>query len=139
MHFLIIFPIQRADKVCHMKDLGSVYRQTSTGTEPTALCSTYNLLINHLSRQSIPVPFRICINLVQLTRSNAFCQSMKQAHNSSYVSQVCSQHPNCIPSSFSSSKSKLIFSKCILNFPFNPSSIFPCYYLCCMCDGRCIL
>ena len=31
------------------------------------------------------------------------------------------QHPKCIPCSFSSSKSKLI-SKYILNFPFNPSS-----------------
>jgi hypothetical protein len=30
------------------------------------LCSMYNLLINILSRQSIPFPFRICINLVQL-------------------------------------------------------------------------
>jgi len=29
----------------------------------------YKLLINPLSRQSIPVPFRICINLVQLTES----------------------------------------------------------------------
>ena len=37
----------------------------------------YKLLINLLSLQSIPGTFRICINLVQLTRSNAFCQSMK--------------------------------------------------------------
>jgi len=43
-----------------------------------------------------------------------------------------SQHPNCIPGSFSSSKSKLIFSKYILNFPFNPTSKYLCYYLCCM-------
>jgi hypothetical protein len=35
--------------------------------------SMYNLLINLLSRQSIPVSFRICINLVQFTRSHAFC------------------------------------------------------------------
>jgi hypothetical protein len=31
--------------------------------------NVYNLLINLLSRLSIPVPFRICINLVQLTWS----------------------------------------------------------------------
>ena len=37
-----------------------------------------------------------------------------------------SHHPNCIPSSFSFSKSKLIFSKYILNFPFIPSSKY-CY------------
>jgi hypothetical protein len=43
-------------------------------------CSMYNLLINLLSHQSIPVPFRICINLVQLTRPNDFCQAMKQGH-----------------------------------------------------------
>ena len=41
----------------------------------------YNLLINLLSLQSIPLIFRICINLVQFTRSNAFCQSMKQIHS----------------------------------------------------------
>jgi hypothetical protein len=35
----------------------------------------YSLLINLLSRQSIPLIFRICINLVQFARSNAFCQT----------------------------------------------------------------
>ena len=45
-----------------------------------------------------------------------------------------SHHPNCIPSSFSSSKSKLIFSKYSLNFPFNPSSKYLCYYLYRMCN-----
>jgi len=54
------------------------------------LWSTYNLLINLLSRQSIPILFRICINFVQFTRSNAFCQSMKQTHSSSSISKVCS-------------------------------------------------
>ena len=85
------------------------------------LWSMHNLLINLLSRQSIPLIFRICINLVPFTRSNAFCQSMKEIHSSS-SSSFCyySHHPNRIPSSFSSSKSKLIFSKYILNFPFNP-------------------
>jgi len=52
------------------------------------LWATYKLLINLLSRQSIPVSFRICINLVQLTRSNAFCQSMKQTHSSTSISKV---------------------------------------------------
>jgi len=45
-----------------------------------------------------------------------------------------SKHPICIPNSSSSSKSKLVFSKCILYFPFFPSLKYPCYYLCCMCD-----
>ena len=45
--------------------------------------SMYSLLISLLSCQSIPVPFCICINLVQLTWSNAFCQSVQPAHNSS--------------------------------------------------------
>ena len=45
-----------------------------------------------------------------------------------------SHHPNCIPTSFSYSKSKLIFSKYSLNSPFNPSSKYLCYYLCCMCN-----
>ena len=44
------------------------------------LSSMYNLLINLLSRQLIPVLFRICINLLQFMRSNAFCQSKKQTH-----------------------------------------------------------
>ena len=52
------------------------------------LWSMYYLLINLLSRQSIPVLFKICINLVQFTRSNAFCQSMKQTHSSSSISKV---------------------------------------------------
>ena len=50
--------------------------------------SMYNLLINLLSHQLIPVLFRICISLVQFTRSNAFCQSMKQIHSSSSISKV---------------------------------------------------
>ena len=52
------------------------------------LWALYNLLMNFLSRQSIPVTFRICINLVQLTRSNAFCQSMKQTHSSASISRI---------------------------------------------------
>jgi hypothetical protein len=43
-------------------------------------CSMYNLLINLLSHQTMPVLFRVCINLVQFTRLNAFCQSMKKTH-----------------------------------------------------------
>jgi hypothetical protein len=40
-------------------------------------------MTSHLLHQSVPVPFRICINLVQITWSSAFCQSVKLAHNSS--------------------------------------------------------
>ena len=52
------------------------------------LWALYSLLITLLSRQSIPVTCRIYINLVQLTRSNAFCQSMKQTHSSASISRV---------------------------------------------------
>ena len=84
--------------------------------------SMYSLLINLLSRQSMPILFRICINLVQFTRSNAFCQSMKQTHNSSSTSKVrsanYSHHPGCIPSSFSSSKSKTDLLQALPQFSF---------------------
>ena len=72
------------------------------------LWSIYSLLMNLLSYQSIPFSFRICINLVQFTRSKASTQFFI------YVQSLFwhySQHPNCILSSFSSSKSKLILSK----------------------------
>jgi hypothetical protein len=59
--------------------------------------SMYNLLISLLSCQSIPFPYRICINSVQLTRSNAFYQSVKHAHNSSSVSKVRSDTILSIP------------------------------------------
>ena len=95
--------------------------------------SMYNLLINLLSRQSIPVLFRICINLVQFTRSNAFCEAMKQIRSSSSISKVHSAIILIIPIA-SISKSRLIFSKYSLNFPFNTSSKYLCYYLCCMCN-----
>ena len=52
------------------------------------LWAMYKLLINLLSRQSIQVPFRICINLVQLTLSNACFQSMKQTHRFSSIFKV---------------------------------------------------
>ena len=52
------------------------------------LRSMYSLLINLLSRQSIPVLFKICINLVQFTRSNAFFHSKKQTHSPSSISKV---------------------------------------------------
>ena len=52
------------------------------------LCSTYCRLIHLLSRQFILIPFRICINSVQFSRSNAFCQPLKQAHISSSMSTV---------------------------------------------------
>ena len=62
-------------------------------------CSMYNLLINLLSRQSMPILFRSCINVVQFTRSNVFCQSMKQTHNSS-TSKVRSAIILIIPIAF---------------------------------------
>jgi len=52
------------------------------------LWAMYKLLTNLLSRQSIPVPFRICINLVQLTRSDSFYQSVKQTQSSGSISKV---------------------------------------------------
>jgi hypothetical protein len=44
--------------------------------------------ISLLYLQSLPVCFRICINLVSFTWSNASCQSMKQWHNFSFISKV---------------------------------------------------
>ena len=61
------------------------------------LLSMYNLLINLFSHQSIPVLFRICINLVQCTGPNAFCQSMKQTHIPSSISKVRSDIILIIP------------------------------------------
>jgi hypothetical protein len=61
------------------------------------LWAMYKLLINLLSRQSILFPFRVCINLVQLTRLNAFCQFMKQTHISSSISKVRSDIILSIP------------------------------------------
>ena len=76
---------------------------------------------------------------------------MKQAHNSTSMSKVrfditlSIQNQHCTPSSFSSSKSKLIYSKNILDFPFKPSSKYPplrslLYVLWgWLCDGHYIL
>ena len=61
------------------------------------LWTMYRLLINLLSHQSIPVSFSICINLVQWTRSNAFCQSMKQTLSSSSISKAHSDIVLSIP------------------------------------------
>ena len=63
-------------------------------------CYMYNLLNNLLSRQPMPILFRICINFVQLTRSNAFCQSMKQTRSSSSISKVRSAVILIIPIAF---------------------------------------
>jgi len=48
----------------------------------------YSLLIGLLLCQLKAVRFRICVNLVQFTPSNAFCQTMKHAHSSSSMSTV---------------------------------------------------
>jgi len=47
---------------------------------------------------------------------------------------IFSQHPNCILTSFSSSKSKLILSTYIPNFHTKLSSNHPRYFLCSMCS-----
>jgi hypothetical protein len=57
----------------------------------------YNLLINLLLRHSVPVPFKTCISLVQFIQSHAFCQFMKQAHNSSSMTKVHSDIILSIP------------------------------------------
>ena len=61
------------------------------------LWSMWNWPINILLRQLVPVTFRICINLVQFTCSNTFCQSTKHAHNSSTLSKVHSDNILSIP------------------------------------------
>jgi hypothetical protein len=61
---------------------------TPWSSSTSALWSMYNLLLKLPSRQSIPVFFRICIHVVHFTPSNAFCQSIQQAHNSSSISNV---------------------------------------------------
>jgi hypothetical protein len=48
----------------------------------------FSLLISLLCRQSISVSLKMCVNLVQFTRSDAFCRSVKQAHNFSFISKV---------------------------------------------------
>ena len=69
-------------------------------------------------------------NLFQFTRSNALCQSMRHTQF-----LICAQfsfwyyrHPNFFPSILSFSESKMIFSKDILNFPFNPPSKYDNYF-----------
>jgi len=106
-------------------------------TRTLTLWAMYKLLINLLSRQSIPVSLRICINLVQLTRSNAFCRSMKQTLSFSSVSKFRSDIILSIPVAFlvpflllnpnwsSLSKSSIFFSILLLSI----LTIF-----CCMCD-----
>ena len=95
--------------------------------------STYDLLISFISRQSTAVPFRICTNLIHFTQSNAFCQSMKHVHNSSSMSKVRSDIilriviPSLVPFPLLNRNSKYI-----LNFHFNSSSKYSCYFLCCM-------
>ena len=52
--------------------------------------------MNLLLHQSIPVPSRMCVNLVHFTWLNPFCQSTKHTHNSS-MSSVCSDIILSIP------------------------------------------
>lgn len=59
---------------------------------------------------------RISCHLVRICFKGSFC--------------YYSQHFHCIPSFFSSSKSKLIYSRYILNFPFSPFTKCPRCWLC---------
>ena len=59
--------------------------------------STYNLLISFLSLQFMPFPLWICVTLVQFTRANSFCQSVKKAYNFSSMSKVLSDTMFSIP------------------------------------------
>ena len=47
---------------------------------------------------TMSVSFRIYVNLVHFTRSNSFCQSMRQAHNSTSISKTHSDIFLRIPS-----------------------------------------
>jgi hypothetical protein len=58
------------------------------------------LLLSLLWHQSILVSSRICINLAQFARLNAFCHSMKREHNSSFISKVRSDIILSIPVAF---------------------------------------
>ena len=94
-----------------------------------------------LQQHTIPFSFRISINLVQFTQSNAFCHSMKQAHISSFLSKVCSDIILSTPiaSQIPSLLNPNWSLKYNLNVHFSPSSKYPGYCLCCMCSGRCVL
>jgi len=61
------------------------------------LWSMHKFLTNNFLRQSIPVPYKICIYLIQFTRSKAFCQSMQHGHNTSSISKVLSDIILIIP------------------------------------------
>jgi len=51
-----------------------------------------------------------------------------------------SQHPSCIPISFSSSTFILIFPRHVLNLLFSHFSLYPQYYLRCLCeDDYCMI
>ena len=70
---------------------------SSSSNCTSTLWYMYNLLMNFLSHQLIPVSFRICIYLVQFTQSNTFSQSMQQTSNSSSKSKVHSGIFHSIP------------------------------------------
>jgi len=50
--------------------------------------STFHWRTFFRSRQSMPDSISVCVNLVQFTGSNAFCQSTKHVHNLSSMSEV---------------------------------------------------
>lgn len=81
-----------------------------------------NLLINLLSRQSIPVCYRIYTKVLQCSLCNALYRCIKQAQSLS-SSDIILNIPVVSPGSFSSTTSKRIFSQHVYKFPFNPSSV----------------
>ena len=91
------------------------------------------MLISLPSRPSLPIPFTICIYLLQFTRPDAFCLSVKQLRNFSSMSKVPSDIILCIPTAalnaFSYSESELISSKYDFDFSFSPSSLYLRHFL----------
>jgi hypothetical protein len=71
--------------------------------------SMYNLLINLILHQLIP--FLLGSVLIKFPWSNAFCQSIQQAHNSSTMSEVHSDIIPSIPILVSSSKYVFVMYK----------------------------
>uniref|UniRef100_A0A8D9FJ52 Uncharacterized protein n=1 Tax=Cacopsylla melanoneura TaxID=428564 RepID=A0A8D9FJ52_9HEMI len=59
---------------------------SSFSTLTTTFCPLYNSLMSLLSFQLIWMSFSIFIKMFQLTRSNAFSQSMKQTYMSLFTS-----------------------------------------------------
>ena len=114
---------------------------SSSSLQSSCLCLfqfQFNTLIHVQLYQLVPVTFRICINLVQCTRSNTFCQSMRHAHNSTSLSNVHSDNILSIPVAslghFPSLNLNWSSPSTFLIFPLNPPSRYHRYYLGSMCN-----